>query len=86
MVVGSNSSVVGCKQKTPFNHLIETYIFSQVNATTGEHVDVSDLGLVGAQLNLIKAVKATGKKVVVVYVSGKPIAETWVYRSKSYAY
>ncbi|KAF8758750.1 Glycoside hydrolase family 3 [Rhizoctonia solani] len=52
-----------------------------VNATTGEHVDVSDLGLVGAQLNLIKAIKATGKKVIVVYVSGKPIAETWVYRN-----
>ncbi|CAE6423351.1 unnamed protein product [Rhizoctonia solani] len=61
--------------------LDQTLLWQGVNATTGEHVDVSDLGLVGAQLNLIKAIKATGKKVIVVYVSGKPIAETWVYRN-----
>ncbi|CAE6455078.1 unnamed protein product [Rhizoctonia solani] len=61
--------------------LDQTLLWAGVNATTGEHVDVSDLGLVGAQLNLIKAIKATGKKVIVVYVSGKPIAETWVYRN-----
>ncbi|KAG6909222.1 hypothetical protein DXG01_001529 [Tephrocybe rancida] len=48
------------------------------NATTGEHVDVSDLGLVGAQLALVKAVKAVGKPTVVVFVSGKPVAEPWI--------
>ncbi|KAI0092684.1 glycoside hydrolase superfamily [Irpex rosettiformis] len=48
------------------------------NATTGEHVDVSDLGLVGAQLDLVKAVKEVGKPTVVVLVSGKPIAEPWI--------
>ncbi|KAJ7124473.1 glycoside hydrolase family 3 protein [Mycena epipterygia] len=48
------------------------------NATTGEHVDLSDLGLVGAQLDLVKAVKAAGKPTVVVFVSGKPIAEPWI--------
>ncbi|KAJ7916268.1 glycoside hydrolase superfamily [Mycena leptocephala] len=48
------------------------------NATTGEHVDVSDLGLVGAQLDLVKAVKAAGKPTVVVFVSGKPVAEPWI--------
>ncbi|KAF9037100.1 glycoside hydrolase family 3 protein [Panaeolus papilionaceus] len=48
------------------------------NATTGEHVDVHDLGLVGAQLKLVQAVKATGKPTVVVFVSGKPIAEPWI--------
>ncbi|KAG8715834.1 hypothetical protein FRC09_016268 [Ceratobasidium sp. 395] len=62
--------------------LDQTLLWAGQNATTGEHVDVSDFALVGAQLNLIKAIKATGKKVVVVYVSGKPISETWVYRSK----
>jgi len=36
------------------------------------------LGLVGAQLELVKAVKATGKKLVVVFVSGKPVAEPWI--------
>ncbi|KAF9530879.1 glycoside hydrolase [Crepidotus variabilis] len=48
------------------------------NATTGEHVDVADLGLVGAQLKLVQAVKATGKPTIVVFVSGKPIAEPWI--------
>ncbi|KAJ7062795.1 hypothetical protein C8F01DRAFT_1281834 [Mycena amicta] len=48
------------------------------NATTGEHVDLSDLALVGAQLALVKAVKATGKPTVVVFVSGKPVAEPWI--------
>ncbi|KDQ52012.1 glycoside hydrolase family 3 protein [Jaapia argillacea MUCL 33604] len=48
------------------------------NATTGEHVDLSDLGLVGAQLELVQAVKATGKPTVVVFVSGKPVAEPWI--------
>ncbi|KII90947.1 glycoside hydrolase family 3 protein [Plicaturopsis crispa FD-325 SS-3] len=48
------------------------------NATTGEHVDLSDLGLVGAQLALVQAIKATGKPVIVVLVSGKPVAEPWI--------
>lgn len=52
------------------------------NATTGEHVDLSDLGLVGAQLDLIKAIKATGKPTVVVLVSGKPVAEPWIQESE----
>ncbi|KAF8644321.1 hypothetical protein AX16_008529 [Volvariella volvacea WC 439] len=48
------------------------------NATTGEHRDQFDLGLVGAQLKLIKAIEATGKPTIVVFVSGKPIAEPWI--------
>ncbi|KAK0200569.1 glycoside hydrolase superfamily [Desarmillaria ectypa] len=48
------------------------------NATTGEHVDVADLALVGAQLKLVQAIKATGKPTIVVFVSGKPVAEPWI--------
>lgn len=51
------------------------------NATTGEHVDLSDLGLVGAQLGLVQAIKAIGKPTIVVFVSGKPIAEPWIQAS-----
>nr|GAT43248.1 glycoside hydrolase family 3 protein [Mycena chlorophos] len=40
-------------------------------ATTGEHVDLSDLGLVGAQLDLVKAVQGAGKPTVVVFVPGQ---------------
>ncbi|KAG7093367.1 hypothetical protein E1B28_007049 [Marasmius oreades] len=57
----------------------QTLLWSGLNATTGEHVDVHDLGLVGAQLKLVQAVKATGKPTVVVFVSGKPIAEPWIH-------
>lgn len=48
------------------------------NATTGEHVDLSDLGLVGAQLRLVQAVQSIGKPTIVVLVSGKPVAEPWI--------
>ncbi|TFK83331.1 glycoside hydrolase family 3 protein [Polyporus arcularius HHB13444] len=50
------------------------------NATTGEHVDLSDLGLVGAQLQLVQAVRdaVPDKPVIVVLVSGKPVAEPWI--------
>ncbi|KAG6899363.1 hypothetical protein C0993_010914, partial [Termitomyces sp. T159_Od127] len=36
------------------------------NATTGKHVDLSELGLVGAQLALVQAVREAGKPTVVV--------------------
>lgn len=48
------------------------------NATSGEGFDLSDLKLPGVQEDLIKAVKKTGKLVVVVLVSGKPFAVPWV--------
>ncbi|OCH93251.1 glycoside hydrolase [Obba rivulosa] len=48
------------------------------NATTGEHVDLSNLGLVGAQLKLVQAVTQVGKPTIVVLVSGKPVAEPWI--------
>ena len=52
------------------------------NATTGEHVDLSDLGLVGAQRELVMQVAQTGKPMVVVFVSGKPLAEPWIAASE----
>lgn len=48
------------------------------NATTGEHVDLSSLSLVGAQLPLVEAIVNTGKPTVVVLVSGKPVSEPWI--------
>lgn len=48
------------------------------NATSGEGYDLSDLKLPGVQEELIKAIKATGKPVVVVLVSGKPFAIPWI--------
>ncbi|KAJ4488424.1 glycoside hydrolase family 3 protein [Lentinula aciculospora] len=48
------------------------------NATTGEHVDLSSLSLVGAQFPLVEAIVNTGKPTVVVFVSGKPVSEPWI--------
>ncbi|ARV14861.1 glycoside hydrolase family 3 N-terminal domain-containing protein [Polaribacter sp. SA4-12] len=43
--------------------------------TTGENVDRATLKLSGNQMSLAKKMLATGKPVIVVYVSGSPIAE-----------
>jgi len=48
------------------------------NATSGEGYDLADLKLPGVQEDLIEAIKATGKPVVVVLVSGKPFAIPWI--------
>lgn len=47
-------------------------------STAGEGFDMSSLDLPGRQLDLLKAVKATGKPMVVVFISGKPLAMPWV--------
>lgn len=48
---------------------------------TGEHVDVNNLNLVGAQSALVKAIAETGIPTVVVFSSGKPITESWIANS-----
>lgn len=58
-------------------------LWAGYNATTGEHVDLSSLNLVGAQAPLVRAIAATGKPTVVVFSSGKPITETWISNSTS---
>lgn len=50
---------------------------------TGEHVDVDDLSLVGAQGPLIKAIADTGVPTIVVLSSGKPVTDTWLSNSTS---
>jgi beta-glucosidase len=53
-------------------------LWAGLNATTGEHVDVSSLKLVGAMGPLVQAIIETGKPTVVVFQSGKPITEPWI--------
>lgn len=48
------------------------------NKTTGENIDRATLQLSGKQLRLAKMVHATGKPIIVVYVSGSPISEPWL--------
>lgn len=45
--------------------------------TSGEGFDLSSLELPGKQLELLKAVKATGKPMIVVLITGKPLVMTW---------
>ncbi|KAG8943685.1 hypothetical protein FRC04_002585 [Tulasnella sp. 424] len=56
----------------------QTELWAGLNATTGEHVDVSDLGLVGASLKLVQTIKETGKPTIVVFISGRPVSEPWI--------
>ncbi|KAJ2894760.1 hypothetical protein MKZ38_007245 [Zalerion maritima] len=53
-------------------------LWAGLNATTGEHIDVASLNLVGAMPGLVKAIIDTGKPTVVVFSSGKPITEPWI--------
>jgi beta-glucosidase len=48
------------------------------NSTAGEGFDLSSLDLPGVQNQLLQAVKATGKPMVVALISGKPLAMPWV--------
>jgi beta-glucosidase len=50
------------------------------DATTGEFRDRRDLGLMGRQQELLEAVVATGTPVVLVVVSGRPLALEWAAR------
>lgn len=47
------------------------------NVTSGEGFDQCDLNLTGVQQQLLEAVSATGKPVVLVLVTGKPISLPW---------
>jgi beta-glucosidase len=53
-------------------------LWQGLNATTGEHVDVASLNLVGAMGELVQAIIETGKPTIVVYSSGKPVTEPWI--------
>ncbi|AYL93890.1 glycoside hydrolase family 3 N-terminal domain-containing protein [Mucilaginibacter celer] len=51
---------------------------SPKNSTSGEGFDLSSLELPGVQMDLLKAIKATGKPMVVIFIAGKPLAMPWV--------
>ena len=53
------------------------------SSTTGEFRDRQDLGLMGRQQELLEAIVATGTPVVLVLVSGRPLALEWAARNAS---
>ncbi|MBN2470755.1 MAG: glycoside hydrolase family 3 C-terminal domain-containing protein, partial [Anaerolineae bacterium] len=48
------------------------------SSTSGEAVDRLDLTLPGVQQQLVEAIAATGKPVVVVLINGRPLAIPWI--------
>ncbi len=50
---------------------------SDVPSTCGEGMDLHDINLTGVQSRLVRAVHATGRPVILVLVSGKPMAIPW---------
>lgn len=82
----SSLSALGQEVCLPFSLPLITHshpldqneLWAGLNATTGEHVDVSTLTLYGAMSTLVQAIISTGKPTVVVYSSGKPITEPWI--------
>lgn len=61
----------------------QNQLWQGLNATTGEHVDVHSLNLVGAMPFLVQAIINTGVPTVVVFSSGKPITESWISSNAS---
>jgi len=52
-------------------------VLGENNHTVGEGYSRSDLGLPGRQLDLLKALKATGKPVVLILITGQPLTINW---------
>jgi len=52
-------------------------VVGESQGMTGEAASRADLGLPGRQLDLLKALKATGKPLVLVLVNGRPLALPW---------
>jgi beta-glucosidase len=46
--------------------------------TSGENIARSDIGLVGRQLEMVKAVQQTGTPVIAVLINGRPLAIEWI--------
>ncbi|KAK4569433.1 hypothetical protein LTR86_003196 [Recurvomyces mirabilis] len=53
-------------------------LWQGLNATTGEHVDLASLDLVGAMRPLAQAIANTSTPTIIVFSSGKPLTETWI--------
>jgi beta-glucosidase len=52
--------------------------YDREEKTCGENIDRANINLMGNQLELIQAIYAASKNVVVVFVNGRPLAEPWI--------
>ena len=58
----------------------ENSLRSNPQKTSGENLDRASLDLAGEQAALLKAVKSSGKPVIVVLINGGPIASEWMVK------
>ncbi len=52
--------------------------YDRKGKTSGENVARSSIGLFGNQLELVKAIQASGTPTIVVLINGRPLAEPWI--------
>jgi len=78
-VVGGSSSRYGADAEYEATGAAKVKEDSQKipDMEAGEGFDRASLDLLGAQNELLQALKATGKPVVVVYIEGRPLDKTW---------
>ena len=57
--------------------------YDRKGKTSGENVARSSIGLFGQQLDLVKAIHASGTPTIVVLVNGRPLAEPWIVENVS---
>jgi beta-glucosidase len=60
---------------------IAIVVLGDSSKTVGESASRTSLDLPGRQLELVQAVQATGKPVVVVLINGRPISINWIARN-----
>lgn len=78
-VGGSSARDFGTKYKDTGAALADAANVSDMEA--GEGYDRSSLELMGLQQELLEAIKATGKPLVVVYIEGRPLDKRWASRN-----
>lgn len=69
LVIGGNSN--RCDDEGNLNN-------RRTERTSGENIARSDIGLVGRQLEMVKAVQQTGTPVIAVLINGRPLAIEWI--------
>ena len=52
--------------------------YDRKGKTSGENVARSSIGLFGNQLELVRAIQASGTPTIVVLINGRPLAEPWI--------
>lgn len=76
VVGGSSARDFKTSYKETGAAIAHTEIISDMEC--GEGFDRATLALLGKQLDLLKALKSTGKPLIIVYIEGRPLDKTWV--------